>query len=251
MKNSRSPQKSLFDLIRAGERPAQFGRQPEAGDGQDLIQPLQEALRHPWRLGVEPACEIAQKPLGLFGTSHLPDPPQGPPDRGVMLAIEALRPVSRLVNLGAVEKRAEFNDSIRREFFVERGMLGQKNREQLEFFVCGSLRDLAPDARMLARADSVLDLSWLKDEGAHRLGRTDQSLGNQGGAGTAPMREISAVPAPSLHEGLTRFVLQNSMLVSRLTPTAPLGKTCRASCRRARRAVGTTFGIMRFSPRFA
>lgn len=37
-------------------------------------------------------------------------------------------------------------------------------REQLEFFVCGSLRDLVPDDHVLARVDRVLDLSWLHEE---------------------------------------------------------------------------------------
>lgn len=41
-------------------------------------------------------------------------------------------------------------------------MLGRQNRDQLEFFVCGSLRDLLPDDHVLARVDRVLDLSWLR-----------------------------------------------------------------------------------------
>jgi transposase len=41
-------------------------------------------------------------------------------------------------------------------------MIGSQNRDQLEFFVCGSLRDLVPDDHILARVDRVLDLSWLK-----------------------------------------------------------------------------------------
>lgn len=43
-------------------------------------------------------------------------------------------------------------------------MIGHQNRDQLEFFVCGSLRDLVPDDHILARVDRVLDLSWLRDE---------------------------------------------------------------------------------------
>jgi putative transposase len=42
--------------------------------------------------------------------------------------------------------------------------LGQQERRQLEFFVCGSLRDLLPDDHVLARVDRVLDLSWLPAE---------------------------------------------------------------------------------------
>lgn len=43
-------------------------------------------------------------------------------------------------------------------------MLGRKERDQLEFFVAGSLRDLLPDDHVLVRVDRVLDLSWLHPE---------------------------------------------------------------------------------------
>lgn len=43
-------------------------------------------------------------------------------------------------------------------------MIGSQNRDQLEFFVCGSLRDLVPDDHILARVDRVLDLGWLRGE---------------------------------------------------------------------------------------
>lgn len=42
-------------------------------------------------------------------------------------------------------------------------MLERRSREQFEFFLCGSLRDLVPDEHVLARVDRVLDLSWLHD----------------------------------------------------------------------------------------
>jgi transposase len=43
-------------------------------------------------------------------------------------------------------------------------MIGIQTRDQLEFFVCGSLRDLVPDDHLLARVDRVLDLGWLRGE---------------------------------------------------------------------------------------
>ena len=43
-------------------------------------------------------------------------------------------------------------------------MLGSQERRQLEFFVCGSLRDLVPDDHILARVDRVLELGWLREE---------------------------------------------------------------------------------------
>ena len=41
-------------------------------------------------------------------------------------------------------------------------MLGHKERDQLELFITGSLRQLIPDEHVLARVDRVLDLSWLR-----------------------------------------------------------------------------------------
>ena len=43
-------------------------------------------------------------------------------------------------------------------------MLGHKERNQLELFITGSLRQLIPDDHVLVRVDRVLDLSWLRDE---------------------------------------------------------------------------------------
>ena len=43
-------------------------------------------------------------------------------------------------------------------------MLGRKERDQLELFITGSLRQLIPDEHVLVRVDRVLDLSWLREE---------------------------------------------------------------------------------------
>lgn len=43
-------------------------------------------------------------------------------------------------------------------------MLGRKERDQLELYMCGSLRDLVPDYHVLVKVDRVLDLSWLHEE---------------------------------------------------------------------------------------
>jgi transposase len=43
-------------------------------------------------------------------------------------------------------------------------MLGRKERDQLELFISGSLRQLVPDDHVLVRVDRILDLSWLRDE---------------------------------------------------------------------------------------
>jgi hypothetical protein len=43
-------------------------------------------------------------------------------------------------------------------------VLGRKERDQLELFMAGSLRQLIPDDHVLVRVDAVLDLSWLRGE---------------------------------------------------------------------------------------
>jgi transposase len=47
-------------------------------------------------------------------------------------------------------------------------MLGRKERDQLELFITGSLKQLIPDDHVLVRVDRVLDLSWLREEVADR-----------------------------------------------------------------------------------
>lgn len=47
-------------------------------------------------------------------------------------------------------------------------MLGRKDRDQLELFMTGSLRQLVPDDHILARVDLVLELGWLREEVADR-----------------------------------------------------------------------------------
>src|SRR5215472_7789201 len=45
-------------------------------------------------------------------------------------------------------------------------MLRRKERDQLELFITGSLRQLIPDEHVLTRVDRLLDLSWLREEAA-------------------------------------------------------------------------------------
>lgn len=59
-------------------------------------------------------------------------------------------------------------------------MLGRKERDQLELFITGSLKQLVPDEHVLARVDRVLDLSWLTQE------VTDCDCANDGRPGIGP-----------------------------------------------------------------
>jgi len=63
-------------------------------------------------------------------------------------------------------------------------MLGRKERDQLEFLVCGSLRDLLPEDHVLVRVDRVLDMSWLSVEVA------DLYSDGMGGPGLTPRRRF-------------------------------------------------------------
>ena len=42
--------------------------------------------------------------------------------------------------------------------------MGHKDRDQLELFIAGSLWQLVPEDRVLARVDCVFDLGWLGEE---------------------------------------------------------------------------------------
>ena len=65
---------------------------------------------------------------------------------------------------GGLLKKSLVSDSLAGLGNLGVAMLGRKERDQLEFFVCGSLRDLLPDDHALVRVDRVLDLSWLSGE---------------------------------------------------------------------------------------
>ena len=54
----------LYD-VGAGERAPEFVRQAEADDGEDLVQPLQDAARDARFLMLQTPDQVAQEPLGL------------------------------------------------------------------------------------------------------------------------------------------------------------------------------------------
>ncbi|MGX1168709.1 hypothetical protein AB7M16_004975 [Bradyrhizobium sp. USDA 372] len=51
-------------------------------------------------------------------------------------------------------------------------MLGRKERDRLELFITGSLKQLVPDEHVLPRVDRVLDLSWLRKRSPSAIART-------------------------------------------------------------------------------
>lgn len=72
-------------------------------------------------------------------------------------------------------------------------MIGNRTRDQLEFFVCGSLRDLVPDDHILARVDRVLDLGWLRGEVA------DLYAQGAGRPGIDPEAAVRLMLVPARH----------------------------------------------------
>lgn len=68
-------------------------------------------------------------------------------------------------------------------------MIGHQNRDQLEFLVCGSLRDLVPDDHVLARVDRVLDLGWVAEDVA------DLYSAGTGRPGVAPEAAVRLILA--------------------------------------------------------
>ena len=59
---------SAFSTI-AGERAMEFVRQAEADDGEDLVQPLQDAARDARFLMLQTPGQVAQQPFGLVWSS--------------------------------------------------------------------------------------------------------------------------------------------------------------------------------------
>jgi len=73
------------------------------------------------------------------------------------------------------------------------GMLGRKERDQLELVVAGSLRDILPEDHVLVRVDSVFDLRWLRGEVA------DHDCLDNGRPGIDPEVAVRLMLAGFLH----------------------------------------------------
>ena len=59
-------------------------------------------------------------------------------------------------------------------------MLGRKERDQLELFITGSLRQLVPDDHMSSpECDGVLDLSWLRGGGRRSSTARQRTAGDR------------------------------------------------------------------------
>ena len=66
----------VLDDVGAGQRAAQFGRQAQAADGEDFIQPFQNAAGNARGVVVQAAGKIAEKLLGFCCIAQFPRLPQ-------------------------------------------------------------------------------------------------------------------------------------------------------------------------------
>lgn len=100
-------------------------------------------------------------------------------------------------------------------------MSGRKERDQLELFITGSLKQLVPDEHVLARVDRVLDLSWLREE------VTDCYCANDGQPGIAPEAAVRLMLA-----GLLTGIVHDRKLI-REAPVNIVIRWCWLSLARA------------------
>ena len=92
----------LYD-VGAGERAPEFVRQAEADDGEDLVQPLQDAARDARFLMLQTPDQVAQEPLGLVRVVLVPGLTERLLDARVQMLGQALDDVTALVDLAALD----------------------------------------------------------------------------------------------------------------------------------------------------
>ena len=93
----------VLDDVGAGERAPEFVRQAEADDGEDLVQPLQDAARDARFLMLQTPGQVAQEPLGLVCVVLVPGLTERLLDARVQMLGQALDDVTALVDLAALD----------------------------------------------------------------------------------------------------------------------------------------------------
>ena len=89
-------------LVQASERRSSCGRL-EADDGEDLLQPLQDAARDARFLLLQTPDQVAQEPLGLVCVVLVPGLTERLLDARVQMLGQALDDVTALVDLAALD----------------------------------------------------------------------------------------------------------------------------------------------------
>ena len=93
----------VLDDVGAGERAPEFVRQAEADDGEDLLQPLQDAARDARFLMLQTPGQVAQEPLGLVCVVLVPGLTERLLDARVQMLGQGLDDVTALVDLAALD----------------------------------------------------------------------------------------------------------------------------------------------------
>jgi transposase len=107
-----------------------------------------------------------------------------------------------------------------------RDMLGRRERDQLELFITGSLRQFIPDEHVLARVDRVLDVSWLRGE------VSDCYCLDDGRPGIDPEAAIRLMLA-----GLLIGIVHDRKLMREARSTSPSGGSLAMACMRRCRII--------------
>lgn len=89
----------VLDDVGAGQRPAQFDRQSKAGDGEDFVNPLQDAAGNAGIFMFQAAGQVLDKSFGLVGVIQFPRLSQRFADTGVKGLGKTIRDVAGLVDL--------------------------------------------------------------------------------------------------------------------------------------------------------
>ena len=93
----------VLDDVGAGERAPEFVRQAEADDGEDLVQPLQDAARDARFLMLQTPGQVAQQPFGLVCVVLVPGLTERLLDARMQMQGQALDDVTALVDLAALD----------------------------------------------------------------------------------------------------------------------------------------------------
>jgi len=94
----------VLDDVGAGQRAPQLGRQSQAGDGEDLVEPIEDAGRALRSLALESTGEIAEQLLGGAGVVQPPGLAKSLANRSVQGFRQALGDVAGLVDLTALDR---------------------------------------------------------------------------------------------------------------------------------------------------
>ena len=115
----------VLDDVGAGQRPAQFDRQSKAGDGEDFVDPLQDAAGNAGIVMFQAAGQVFDQAFGLVGVIQFPRLSQRFADTGVKGLGKTIRDVAGLVDLTALDRRRQHPQRQGRPRYTDRQWRGR------------------------------------------------------------------------------------------------------------------------------